>query len=262
MCDAMCNDYQIVALRMDASAFARDSAHRQMALFVRDRCRVARDERFVVVLSAKKTATRALHRTARRIVRVPCVRALDLLWATSELRSVALLALQLEAFGILAKGLNSNESGVLWLEEEGRSGAITVEPKWLKKSLAEHTVAIVPGSLATKSDGTIVTVASGGADLTAVLLAQSLGASRCEFVKDFSESNQGPDAPSAGEDIRTAQVGRAKSDVNSESIKKQALDAARTANIPLVLRSVRKHVRVLTLPAPPAGRYLQLPSAS
>ena len=50
--------------------------------------------------------------------------------------------------------------------------------------LLQHPVAVVPGFFATDSAGAVLSLGRGGSDLTAVLLAKGLGASRCELLKD------------------------------------------------------------------------------
>ena len=45
---------------------------------------------------------------------------LDLLWSTGELRSVALLALRLQALGVLATGVNVHQTGLLEPEPPAR----------------------------------------------------------------------------------------------------------------------------------------------
>jgi aspartate kinase len=101
------------------------------------------------------------------------------------MRSVALLALYLEAVGVSAVGLNVHETG---LEFSSDPKACPARPRTTERSLevalAEHAVVVVPGFLATRLDGAIVSLGRGGSDLSAVLLAVGLGASHCELVKD------------------------------------------------------------------------------
>ena len=73
-----------------------------------------RSERFVVVVSAQEGVTDRLAATARQVVSQPNPAALDLLWSTGELRSVALLALHLQALGVSAAALNIHEAGLAW----------------------------------------------------------------------------------------------------------------------------------------------------
>ena len=67
--------------------------------------------KLAVVVSAEHGATDNLLALAESIGSKPDARALDLLWATGELRSVALLTLALQARGVDAVGLNVHETG-------------------------------------------------------------------------------------------------------------------------------------------------------
>jgi aspartate kinase len=106
------------------------------------------------------------------------VRTLDLLWSTGEVRSVALLSLHLQAVGVSCVGLNVHETGLQFTPTPDPCPA-PMGMRTLRTTVANHGVVIVPGFLATRPDGAIVSFDRGGSDLTAVLLAIGLGASRC-----------------------------------------------------------------------------------
>ena len=74
--------------------------------FLRDTLRISPNERLVVVVSAQEGTTDSLERSARAIVAEPARAALDLLWSTGEIRSVALLAMHLQAIGVAAAALS------------------------------------------------------------------------------------------------------------------------------------------------------------
>lgn len=133
----------------------------------------------LVVVSAEQGATDRLLAEARSISAAPDPRALDLLWATGELRSAALLALHLQSRGVPACALNVHETG---LHHAG--GALAVRAGELSRALEAHAVVVVPGFLGATDRGAIVSLGRGGSDLTAVTLAAALGASHCELIKD------------------------------------------------------------------------------
>jgi len=156
-----------------------------VAAYLKRRIETEPEEKLVVVVSAQKLATSVLERSARRIVRSPSARALDLLWSTGELRSVAILTLHLEAIRVLAVGLNVHETGLQFsAEAQLCPPRLALRGAYIDRALAGHAVVVVPGFLATRSDEAIVTLGRGGSDLSAVLLAVGLGASRCELLKD------------------------------------------------------------------------------
>src|ERR1700730_15974065 len=162
---------KIVILKVGGSVLTGAKAFRRVALYLKRRSELVPSEKLVVVVSAQKLLTDTLERRARRVVRCPSVRALDLLWSTGELRSVALLALHLEALGTSSVGLNVHETGLqLPYAPETDSVRPTLIKSQLESALSEHAVIVVPGFLATRLGGAIVSVGRGGSDLSAVLL--------------------------------------------------------------------------------------------
>jgi aspartate kinase len=146
--------------------------------------------KLVVIVSAEHGTTDNLLALAESISSDPDPRALDLLWATGELRSVALLTLALQASGIDAVGLNVHETGIRYEPEgpypndEAKATYYNVRARRLSVSLATHRVVVVPGFLARGDGDSIVSLGRGGSDLTAVLIAIALRATECELIKD------------------------------------------------------------------------------
>ena len=138
----------------------------------------APDARVVVVVSAQFGATDALFEEARHFRAVPDQDALDLLWSTGELRSVALLTLALRAHGVAAAALNVHEAGL-----QLTSGRLVINDLAIRAALAARAIAIVPGFLARCGDR-FATLGRGGSDLTAVQIATHLAARDCVLVKD------------------------------------------------------------------------------
>jgi aspartate kinase len=234
------NVFPIVVLKIGGSVLTSTKAFRRAAHFLRNRREAAPDERIVVVVSAQKRSTDTLERRAQRIVPRPNERSLDLLWSTGELRSVALLALHLQAVGVSSVGLNVQETGLV-LTLDNHSSPEVADARGLKKVLEEYGVVVVPGFLATDRDGVIVSLGRGGSDLSAILLAIGLKASRCELVKDVpgyfvDDPRENPDAlhlPSLSFEkaLEMAEQG-------CQLVQHRALQAAAKADLPLVLRSM------------------------
>jgi aspartate kinase len=133
----------------------------------------------LVVVSAENGVTDRLLDEARSISAEPDARALDLLWATGEQRSAALLALHLQAIGIPSCALNAHETGL-----HRSNGELAVRARHLRRALQTHAIVIAPGFLASTPARSIVSLGRGGSDLSAVALAAALGAARCELIKD------------------------------------------------------------------------------
>jgi aspartate kinase len=246
--DANGSGREIVVLKIGGSVLTGTKAFRRAALFLKRRSELAPNERLVVVVSAQKMVTDTLERSARRIVSEPRARTLDLLWSTGELHSVALLAVHLQAIGVSSAGLNVHETGLQFSSDfQPPLARPRLAGGHLKAALAEHAVVLVPGFLATRWDGVIVSLGRGGSDFSAVLLAIGLRALRCELVKDVPgyfaddphKNAQTLHLPSLSfeEALEMAERG-------CELVQPQALRAADAAQLPLVIRSMEEQAPV------------------
>jgi aspartate kinase len=231
-----------VVLKVGGSILTRARAYGRVAAYLKRRIETEPEEKLVVVVSAQKLATSVLERSARRIVRSPSPRALDLLWSTGELRSVAILTLHLEAIRVSVVGLNVHETGLRFLAE-----AQLCPPRpalrgpYIDRVLAGHAVVVVPGFLATRSDEAIVTLGRGGSDLSAVLLAVGLGASRCELLKDvpgYFEEDPRANTRAAHLPSLSFKEALGMAERGCELVQPRALAAAADAGLPLVVRSL------------------------
>jgi len=205
-----------------------------VAGFVSRRLSTNRAERLVVIVSAEYGATDALLEEARSIVPEPSEQALDLLWSTGELRSVARLSLHLQRLGVHAAALNVHQTGLTCAY-----GRATVRPMLILAALAHTRVAIVPGFLAVRAGGGIRSLGRGGSDLTAVLVAVALRAQQCELVKDVagyysSDPHEDPQATPIRELTIAKALDMAAAGCNL--VQLAALEAARAASLPLVVR--------------------------
>ncbi|MCG3126278.1 MAG: Aspartate kinase [Phycisphaerae bacterium] len=179
------HSWPIVVIKLGGSVLTDVSAYARAAEFV---ARLAAGEprtRFIVVVSAQEGLTDALLSLARDVAGgQPAPVALDLLWSTGELRSVALLTLALSRLGVEAVGLNVHQCGLIADPEDGLDNEVRVDALPLLSRLAAHRVLVAPGFLARAAGDSIATLGRGGSDLTAVLLAAGLNAERCELIKD------------------------------------------------------------------------------
>jgi len=214
--------------------------------------------RFVVVVSAEYGHTDALYHEATRVCAdesaeadasiAPDPALLDLLWSTGELRSVALLSLRLKARGVQATGISVHEIG---LTIEPGTDRIALNPLGLRAALASHRVVVVPGFLATRANR-VATLGRGGSDWSAVLLAASLGASRCELIKDvdgYFTADPHTTASAVRIPALTYAAALAMADEGCPLVQRQAVVEAERASLPLVIRSLTSHGTVLSASA-------------
>ncbi|MGB0033991.1 MAG: hypothetical protein WBP79_00780 [Candidatus Acidiferrales bacterium] len=230
-------DEPIAVIKIGGSILTSERAYESAAVFVRKLHQASPNERFVVVVSAQEGATDSLERTSRKIAPSPNSAALDLLWSTGELRSVALLALHLQALGVSAAALNVHEAGLR--KDEG--GRVQLHPRRMRRALARHSVAVVPGFFAVDAADAVVSLGRGGSDLTAVLLAVGLAACRCELVKDvhgYFSSDPNRDASARHLPNLNFEQALALADDGCDLVQRKAIEAAARCGLPLVVRSL------------------------
>jgi aspartate kinase len=237
----------IAVIKLGGSILTNAQAYKRAAVFVRNRHQAAPEEKLVVVVSAQEGATDYLERAARKITPEPHTAALDLLWSTGEIRSVALLALELQARGVAAAALNIHETGLSITaraeENTRRVERVRLNARRLCEVLGKYSVAVVPGFFATDSTNAIVSLGRGGSDLTAVLLAQGLQACRCELVKDVpgyftSDPHRDPTARPIAH--LTFEKALELADAGCDLVQRNAIEAAARSGLPLVIRSLRE----------------------
>jgi len=137
----------------------------------------------VVVVSAMGDTTDELLDLARRVARRPDPRELDLLLATGEHISAALLVMALHERGVEATALTGHQAGIQTDGRHGRGLITCVEPARIRRELAAGRTVVVAGFQGTSGDE-VVTLGRGGSDTSAVALAIALGARRCEIYTD------------------------------------------------------------------------------
>lgn len=235
----------IAVIKIGGSILKNSRAYRRAARFVRNRHTASPEERLVVVVSAQEGVTDSLAGTASRIAPQPNPAALDLLWSTGELRSVALLVIHLQALGISAAALNIHEAGLglpdATCDPASLAHEIRVNSRRLRSALTQQPVAVVPGFFATNSASAVVSLGRGGSDLTAVLLARGLEASRCELLKDVpGYFTSDPHRDPAARHVPQLSFDRALAfaDSGCDLVQRQAIQAAAESNLPLVIRSL------------------------
>lgn len=236
-----CRAKRIVVMKFGGSILADEESYFRAARFVVRRLHECSVERFLVVVSARKGITDELERLARKIASCPGQRTLDLLWATGELRSVALLTLHLEEMGVTTVGLNIHEAGLRLGGANLYHFSETSLSTGLRRCFDDCSVVVAPGFFATLANGMIVSLGRGGSDLSAVLLADAFDAERCELIKDvdgyFSED------PHLSESFvhlpeLSYETALKMADGGCDLVQRRALEAARRAGLRLVIRSL------------------------
>ncbi|MBD3425818.1 MAG: aspartate kinase [Candidatus Omnitrophica bacterium] len=138
----------------------------------------------VVVVSALGDTTDELLDLADQITKDPPERELDMLLATGEQVSVALLAMALNKIGCQAISFTGAQVGIMTDSSHTKAKIIDVSTTRIKKELKKNKVVIVAGFQGINLDQEITTLGRGGSDMTAVALAKVLNAKVCEIYTD------------------------------------------------------------------------------
>jgi len=138
----------------------------------------------VVTVSAMGKRTDELVSLAKQITDRPAGRELDMLMATGEQVSIALLTMALHELGQPAISLTGPQVGIRTDDAHTSARIMSVDAAGLQQFLSEGKVVVVAGFQGLSESGELVTLGRGGSDLTAVALAGALGADRCEICTD------------------------------------------------------------------------------
>ncbi len=142
----------------------------------------------VIVVSAMGHTTDELTGLAQIISSNPPQREMDMLLATGEQVSIALLSIALHELGVPAMSMTGAQVGIVTESSHGRARILEVRTERIKARLEEGQVVVVAGfqgtSLSSGGAAEITTLGRGGSDTSAVALATTLGAELCEIYTD------------------------------------------------------------------------------
>lgn len=198
----------------------------------------------VVVVSAMGHTTDELTGLADAITANPTQREMDMLLASGEQVSIALLAMALNANGVNATSMTGPQVGIATESTHGRARILGIRTDRIRNRLTAGQVVVVAGfqGTSTSSDGLneITTLGRGGSDTSAVALAAALGADACEIFTDVpgvlsTDPRKVPDAQlmesiSCDEMLELASLG-------ASVLHPRAVEIARNYGVNLVVRS-------------------------
>lgn len=145
---------------------------------------VKHGEKVVVTVSAMGDTTDRLVDLAKQLAPRPSRRELDVLLATGEQQSIALVALALLEQGVRARSFTGQQAGFLTDAQYGSARILEVDPRPVLEALRHVDVVVVAGFQGVDEDGNLTTLGRGGSDTTAVAMAAALGAVECEIFTD------------------------------------------------------------------------------
>jgi aspartate kinase len=139
----------------------------------------------VVVVSAMSGETNRLIGLGEEIAHgSPSAREMDVLTASGEQVSIALVSLALKNEGVDAISLLADQIKIRTNPHFGRARIEKIETERLQSILDSGGVPVVAGFQGVDAEGNITTLGRGGSDTSAVALAAALGATECEICTD------------------------------------------------------------------------------
>lgn len=153
-----------------------------VAQIVTDTYRAGND--VVVVVSAQGDTTDDLIEKAYEINNKPSKREMDMLMASGEQISIALLAMACEKLGCPAVSLLGWQAGFNTSSAYGTARIKNVKTDRLRSEIDRHNIVVVAGFQGINKYDDLTTLGRGGSDTSAVAIAAALRADRCQIFTD------------------------------------------------------------------------------
>ncbi|MGH8610805.1 MAG: aspartate kinase [Gammaproteobacteria bacterium] len=138
----------------------------------------------VVVVSAMSGETDRLLSLAKGISAHANGRELDVLLATGEQVTIALLCLALETLGCPARSYLASQVKISTDSSYNKARILSIDSGPIREDLQAGKVVVVAGFQGVDGEGNITTLGRGGSDTTAVALAAALKAEECQIYTD------------------------------------------------------------------------------
>jgi aspartate kinase len=138
----------------------------------------------VVILSAMAGVTDNLIRMAHQVSDMPEKRELDVLLATGEQTTAALLAMTLRSMNYAASSVLGHQARVVTDCAFGNARILDIAADTIRELVKDHKIAVVAGFQGSDINGNITTLGRGGSDTSAVAIAAAVKADSCEIYTD------------------------------------------------------------------------------
>src|SRR2546428_9111032 len=171
----------LVVQKYGGSSVADDEKIRNVARRV---AASAPGRELVVVVSAMGKTTDGLVALAHQVSPSPEPREMDMLLATGEQVTIALLAMALQSLGLRARSFTGPQVGIRTDHSHTQARITQIDADNVRRALDAGEIAVVAGFQGLSDEDEITTLGRGGSDLTAVALAAALKADVCQIYTD------------------------------------------------------------------------------
>ena len=144
----------------------------------------AKDSRLIVVVSAMSGETDRLLKLARALSPEPLARESDVVVASGEQVTSALLSIALDARGVPAQSFLGHQICIHTDSAHTKARIRSIDSERMFAALDAGRVVVVAGFQGVDENGNITTLGRGGSDTTAVALAAATDADACEIYTD------------------------------------------------------------------------------
>jgi aspartate kinase len=153
---------------------------------VAEKIKASRDagNQMVVVVSAMSGETNRLVALAKAIQDPPSPREFDVLLATGEQVTIALLSMALEDIGCPARSYTGTQVHIRTDSAFNKARILDIDNARVQADLEAGKVVVVAGFQGVDETGAITTLGRGGSDTTAVAMAAALKADECQIFTD------------------------------------------------------------------------------
>lgn len=172
----------LIVQKFGGSSVADAARVMNVARIVADTYKAGND--VVVVVSAQGDTTDDLIAKAKEINTKPSRREMDVLLSAGEQISIALLAMAIETMDIPVCSLLGWQAGFQTDSTYGSARIKTINSERLRAEISKRNIVIVAGFQGICKYDDVTTLGRGGSDTSAVAIAASLGADRCQIFTD------------------------------------------------------------------------------
>ena len=202
--------------------------------------KLKKGNKIIVVVSAMAGKTNELVKQSEKISKKFSKRELDVLLASGEQVTSALLAGALNKLKVKAKSFMGWQVPILTDGDQNNSRIINMHIEKINQFIANKGVAIIPGFQGITKNGDITTIGRGGSDATAVAVAKFFKTDHCEIYTDVEGvfSTDPKNFPKAKKINKISYEEMLEmSSLGAKVMQSSAVQTAMIYNIPLHVRS-------------------------
>jgi aspartate kinase len=194
----------------------------------------------VVVVSAMGDTTDRLEQLAYEISANPPDRELDMLKSTGEQVSIALLAMAVSGLGYQAISLTGTQVGIITDGFYSQARIKSINRERILPELDRGKIVILAGFQGVTINNEITTLGRGASDTTAVAIAATLSADRCDIYTDVdgvytADPRVVPDARKFGQITYDEMLEMAR--LGAKVLHSRSVELAKKFNVHLCVRS-------------------------